>query len=79
MSPSHHSIREMVSLACRKCLFSGNIPNILEIWDKKNKNTTELTELDRILGLTEHIKNKKEKKVKKKGAEAPWFLRVGVN
>jgi len=32
-----------------------------------------------ILGLTEHIKNKKEKKGKKKGAEAPWFLRVGVN
>jgi len=29
--------------------------------------------------LTEHIKNKKEKKGKKKGAEAPWFLRVGVN
>jgi len=31
----------------------------------------ELTELVRILGLTEHIRNKKEKKVKKKGAEAP--------
>ena len=56
-----------------------NLPNIPEIWDKKNKNTMELTELDRILGLTEHLKIKKEKKVKKKGAEAPWFLRVGVN
>jgi len=54
---------------------SPNLPNTLEIWDKKNINTMELTELVRIVGLTEHLKIKKKIKGKKKGSRSPLVLK----